>query len=289
MARILVTGGGGFIGKHLVQVLMALGDDVSTPSHGELDITNREAVIAYVQQVKPARVFHLAASTLMSGKTADPQTVLRTNIEGTVNLMDAVSAAGTEAFIHMGSFVEYGPKQEPLREDMRCEPIEIYAVSKLAATLYGQGLAKRTSFPVVTMRLFTPYGPGIQEGRLVRTLLEKIATGEPIPLSSPDIARDFIYVDDIVSALLEAGSRASTLRGEVFNLGNGERTALSDLASLAEQVVGKKADIQWNAYPVQSYDSKLWQADMQKTFATFDWRPQVPLQEGLRRTFAWLS
>lgn len=289
MGRILVTGGSGFIGAHLVQTLKARGDETYAPSHHELDITDREAVAAYVQKIKPSQVFHLATSTLISGKTADYQTVLRTNVEGSIALLDAASVAGVISLVQMGSFVEYGPKQEPLREDMRCEPVETYAVSKLAATLYGQGLAKRTSFPAITMRLFTPYGPGIQEGRLVRTLLEKIAAGEPIPLSSPDIARDFIYVDDIVSALLEVSSRASALRGEVFNLGSGECTALSDLVSLAEHVIGKKADVQWDAYPVQSYDSKLWQADMQKTFAALTWRPQVTLSEGLTRTFAWLS
>ncbi len=289
MKKILITGGAGFIGAHLVRACREGGFEVHAPSRTELNLADAQSIDEYVEKVKPSIVFHLATSSLMSGKTEGLETLLKINVEGTIRLMDAAERCGVGAFINMGSFVEYGPKQHPLREDMLCEPVEMYALSKLAATLYGQGLAKRSGFPCVTFRLFTPYGPGIQPGRLIRTMIEKILTGDSVPLSDADVARDFIYVHDIIPLLLEAMDKAAQNKGKIFNLGSGNRTTIAELVSVAEEETGKKAEAHWGAFPTQSYDSKLWQADMTKTFGAFEWRPRTALAEGIRSTAAWLG
>lgn len=303
---ILITGATGFIGIHTVRALLKCGYRVHIlvrPSSdlsvlGEcssqiivhsVDIMDREAVISAIKLAVPSHIFHLATSTIMSGKTADAKTLLATNIEGTINLMDAASHIGVSSFINMGSFLEYGPKNHPVTEDERCDPVELYAVTKLAATLYGQGLARRTGFPCITFRLFTPYGPGIQKGRLVRTLVEKVRDGEEVPLVKRTIARDFIYVEDIPALLIEAATHASVHAGEIFNLGSGICTTMQELVRRVEGVVGVPARVQWNAFPLQSYDCELWEADMNKTFSAFAWRPKTSLEDGLRRLVALLT
>lgn len=303
---VLITGATGFIGLHTVHALLKGGYRVhvlTRPSSdisvlGEcankivvhtVDITDREAVFAVIKLAAPTHIFHLATSTIMSGKTADAKTLLATNIEGTINLMDAAAHVGVPSFINMGSFLEYGPKSRPVAEDERCDPVELYAVTKLAATLYGQGLARRTGFPCITFRLFTPYGPGIQKGRLVRTLIEKVRAGEEVPLVKRTIARDFIYVEDIPALLIEASNHASGHVGEIFNLGSGTHTTMQELVQRVEDAVGAKARVQWDVFPTLSYDSELWEADMKKTFSAFSWRPETSLEEGLRRVVAHLS
>lgn len=304
--NVLVTGATGFIGPHAVRALLrcgyqvhilirpssdlsALGECANKIVVHSADITNREAVIATVKDIAPAHIFHLATSTIMSGKTADAKTLLVTNVEGTINLMDAAARLGVSSFINMGSFLEYGPKNHSVTEDERCDPVELYAVTKLATTLYGQGLARRTDFPCITFRLFTPYGPGIQKGRLVRTLIEKVRDGEEVPLVKRSIARDFIYVEDIPALLTEAATHARAHAGEIFNLGSGTHTTMQELVRRVEDAVGAKARARWGAFPLLSYDSELWQADMKKTFSAFAWRPETSLEEGLRRVVAHLA
>ena len=302
---VLVTGGTGFIGLHTLRALLKCGykvhvfvrpsSDLSALNEVEkiivhsVDITNREAVMKEVKDIAPAHIFHLATSTIMSGKTADAKTLLATNIEGTINLMDAAAHAEVSSFINMGSFLEYGPKNHPATEDERCDPVELYAVSKLASTLYGQGLARRIGFPCITFRLFTPYGPGIQKGRLVRTLIEKVRAGEEVPLVKRTIARDFVYVEDIPAVLIEAATKASLYAGEIFNLGSGIHTTMEELMKRVEDAVGVRALARWNAFPTLSYDSDLWQANMKKTFSAFSWRPKTSLGDGLRRVVAHLG
>lgn len=289
MKKILVTGGTGFIGSHLVRTLKEQGYTVYAPGRAQLNLLDAAQIADYIEALKPSHIFHLAASTLMSGKTEGIEALVKINIEGTIQLMDAAQKCGVKAFINCGSFVEYGPKQKPLWEDMLCQPVELYAISKLATTLYGQGLSKRTGFPCVTLRLFTPYGPGIQAGRLVRMVIEKTIAGEPLQLSDAYVARDFIYVDDIVTLLIEAGLNARIHKGEIFNAGSGIRTTIAELVETVEKETGTQALAEWGAFPTQSYDSKLWQADMTKTFAAFNWRPRVTLAEGIHNTAVWLG
>ncbi len=306
MPKAIVTGGTGFVGLHLVRALVAdgfdvtvlirassdetvFGDVLSKITVRRVDLFHREEVFAAFADTGPSHLFHLATSTLMSGKTADPETLVSTNIVGSVNVMDAAFESGALSCVSMGSFAEYGPKDHPVKEDERCDPVELYAVSKLAATLYGQGLARRYSFPCITFRLFTPYGPGIQKGRLLRIVIEKIKAGESVPLASPTISRDFIFVSDIPPLLIEAAQRAPEHVGQIYNLGSGIPSTLEEIVTIVSKQLDIKALPEWNAFPRQSYDSELWEADMSHTFSAFSWRPTTPLMDGVKQVIASLQ
>ncbi|KND50753.1 MAG: UDP-glucose 4-epimerase [Parcubacteria bacterium C7867-001] len=297
--KALVTGGRGFVGGNLIAALHARDVEVeelvrvgSVPSTGkvrshEIDITDAEAVTRLFEELRPTHVFHLAASNIRSGVTAAPEEVVRTNVLGTHAVVEAAAKIGAQC-VTVGTFLEYGAQPNALTEDLRCEPPEIYSVSKLAGTLLASASGRRGA-STVALRLFTPYGPGIQEKRLVREVLTKARAGLSLELTSPTVTRDFIYIDDVVALLIEAAERAGEYKGEIFNVGSGEKTSLETLANAALEITGSTSEVVWGGFGSVSYDSDRWQADMTKTFGAFSWRPKVSLKEGLERTLAWLD
>lgn len=305
MQRAFVTGAAGFVGSHLsrhlldagfeVHISVLPGTDLSRLSAVQdrlvihtLDLQSAKDVVRLMHEVRPQHVFHLAASLVASGVISSAEDVTGVNILGTKHLLDAGLDVGLQSFVLTGSFLEYGPQERPLVESDRCEPLEIYGVSKLAATLLAQGYARAHGLPAIVARLFTPYGPQMQKGRLVRELIERALAGEPLLLTSPNVARDFVYVDDICRLLIDMSARANELRGEVFNAGSGQKTTLEELVSLILQRTGSTSLPSWGARGKVSYDSDLLQADMTKTFKTFAWRPEISLEAGIERTVASL-
>ncbi len=302
--RIIVTGAAGFIGSAVVRALVKGGVEVHSIVRQasdlsrlnevierihlhNCDITDFQGLRKIIETVQPNGIFHLAVSTIMSGKKAAPDELIATNFAGTVHLIDAAANVDYDFFITMGSFLDYGFKDGPLKESDRCEPPELYSLTKLASVLYGQSVARAYKKPIIGFRLFTPYGPYVQKGRFVYQVITQALRGEPIPLTAPKTTRDFIFVDDIVSLLLEASSKAQAYQGEIFNLASGIATTLKEVVEYVVKATNSKSELQWNALPNVSYDRDNWQADMTKTFAQFSWRPAHTLRQGLDKTIAW--
>lgn len=301
-SKIVVTGGAGFVGSHLVRRLVADGKNVvvlvktTTDRYRLADIPNLEYLAvdllnlvelrSVFKSIKVEGVFHLAASNIQSGKTASDDEVVKTNILGIVNLLSALNAHEYSFFVSTGSFLEYGSSLEPVSETRRCEPTELYSITKLASTLYVSELGKRTGRPLVALRVFTPYGPFLQSGRLIHELISCALLGKSISLSRPDVSRDFIYVKDLVDLCIRAAERAIKFPGEIFNAGSGIATSLQSLAGIILSLTKSVSSIKWGNQPLLTYDSIFWQADMSKTFSCLDWKPQYNLIEGLLETIA---
>lgn len=302
----LITGAAGFIGSHLTRRLVHNGNDVHVlvRSTSDLfriadlkdrvkvhtaDVTDASAVTSVIEAVRPDGVFHLAASNIRRGVTAGDKDVVNVNILGVRNLLEALKNHVYRFFIQTGSFLEYGVSNRPVRETDRCEPSELYSVTKLAATRYGQAVAKRAGKPIVGFRIFTPYGPAIQPKRLVCEVISHALKNEPIDLTVPDVSRDFIFVEDLVNLLIEASQKANDCKGHVFNAGSGVSTPLKDFLDAVVRETNSLSQLNWNKYPLLAYDSKFWQADMEKTFNYFDWRPQHNVEEGIKKTVEWFK
>lgn len=301
---VLVTGAAGFIGSHLVRRLVALGYNVSVlvrPRSNlariedllpqlkriEGDMLDAESIRRCIDAVRPSGIFHLAASNIQSGVTAGDEDVVRTNILGMQRLLDASKDLPYTFFIHTGSYLEYGPKGEPMRESDVCAPLELYSISKLAATLLAQAVGRGQGKPIITLRIFTPYGPALQPGRLVEQVIRRALRGDEIPLSRPTTTRDFLFVEDIVDLFIEAMDEAQRVPGEIFNAGSGRETTLQELVEEVLRQTGSSSTVRWNAFPTVLYDTATCRADMQRTLAHFSWRPRRTLGEGLEETIAW--
>jgi len=299
--KIIVTGGLGFVGSHMVRRLVKEGYNVTIfakkttdtdkisdvlPSITILheDLSDPIRLSKRVGEIMPTGIFHFAASNIQSGITSSNEDVIRVNISGTVNLLSCLSKIPYDFFIQTGSFLECGEKKHPLRENDFPEPSDLYSISKLAGTLFGQAEARKNNKPILTFRLFTPYGPDIQKGRLVRNVIENALKNEPIHLTSPNITRDFIFTEDVSDLLFSAIPHAKAFSGEIFNLGSGTSSSIETLVNEVLQITDSKSKVMWGAFHSVAYDSDTWCADMSKTLSSFSWQPKNTLHEGLIKT-----
>ncbi|MES2668681.1 MAG: NAD-dependent epimerase/dehydratase family protein [Patescibacteria group bacterium] len=303
MTRALVTGAGGFIGKRLVEMLDASGWEVhATVRPGskapeafyrsehihihEVDVGDPSAVRSLVRTVKPDHVFHLAASLVASGSASSLESLVRSNVLGVASMLDAIAETPVSSAIFVGSCLEYGPKPGAIVEIDLCEPIESYGVTKLAGTLLAQAAGRTKELPIHIFRLFTPFGPGSQEGRLITEIVTRSLKNEPLLLSHPAVSRDFIYVDDVIDLFIEAVGRTDLPKGEIYNVGSGRSVTIEEAAATAILETGSASSMVWNAAHQAAYDADVWEADMTKTLAAFAWRPKHSFAEGMRKTIS---
>jgi len=303
--RVLVTGGSGFIGSHLVHRLLADGAEVSvTVRYGnvmkserlrdcwndirviEADLRNRGALEAGISALPPQVVFHLAAYNHVGQSFVQVEECFDVNAKGTANLLDACS--GTEKFIYMSTSEVYGHQTEvPFVETMCPEPISPYAITKYAGELYchmKQRIGGETS--VVVLRPFNTFGPYQSAKAVIPELIVDCLRGKTIHTTKGEQTREFNYVDNIVDGLVLAGSTAVKLDG-VMNLAAGEEIAIRDLVTKIAELTGTRSQIEIGALPYRP--TEIWRmfADSSRARTTLGWEPQVRLEEGLKKTIEW--
>jgi nucleoside-diphosphate-sugar epimerase len=251
----------------------------------QADLTNAAATRAAVQAARPAAVLHLATHGAYESQS-DPRAILGTNVFGTYNLLESAGEAGVRAFVSTGSSSEYGFKLEPMREIDRLDPNSYYAVAKATQTHLCAYQARRGAMGVAVYRLFSVYGPWEEPTRLIPTLLRRARAGLPLEMAPAGVARDFVFVGDVIEALLDL-PRAAGLRGEVVYLGSGVEVKLRDVAAAVLAVTGSRSEVRWGAFPVRHWDTTRWCADLARAREVLGWSARTSFYEGLRRTAAW--
>jgi nucleoside-diphosphate-sugar epimerase len=299
---ILVTGASGFIGSQLVRRLSGTGADVhvflrpssDTRRLGDIagrlkrhdaDLTDPASLQAAVHRVRPRTVFHCASWGGHPGQT-DGAAIFGTNLAGTFHLLAACAESGFVRFIHTGSSSEYGMKTSPMSEEDEPAPVDAYGASKAGATIWCRAAAISRGLPVVTLRLFSPYGPWDDPVRLIPYAARAFLRGCPPPLASPSGARDFVYIDDVVDACLLAAT-APSVAGEIINVGSGRQATAGEVAEILSRLIPGAPPPSWGAVPPRSGPS-IWVAKIGKARRILGWEPKVPLEEGLRRTVEWM-
>ncbi|MCX6354747.1 MAG: NAD-dependent epimerase/dehydratase family protein [Candidatus Aureabacteria bacterium] len=303
MKRVLITGASGFVGNNLARALLARGDEVHLllrPGHKSwriedivdrvrvhlADFSDRESLAKLVRDARPEWIFHLAAYGAYSSQT-DILTIMHTNILGTINLLDACAEKGFEAFVNTGSSSEYGFKAQAPSEDERLEPNSPYAVSKASATLYCRYTARKNNLPVTTLRLYSVYGPYEEPTRLMPTLIMHGLRGTLPPLVDPDVARDFIYVDDVNEAyLLAAGSKGQE-PGAIYNVGSGVQTTIREAVEVARRVMKIGVAPNWGSMENRIWDTRTWVSDNRLIKEKLGWRPRYDFESGFRKMAEW--
>lgn len=303
MKRSLVTGATGFVGANLVRRLLRAGHEthlIVRPAHQswrldgiradvrlhEADLANRESVRRIVNSVKPDFVFHLAAYGAYPQQTGIGR-MTETNLLGTAALVDACAKAGVEAFVQTGSSSEYGYKDGAASEDDVLAPNSHYAITKAAATHYCQFTARARDLHAVTLRLYSIYGPYEEPSRLIPTLILRGLEGRLPPLVAPDTARDFVYVDDAVQAMLDIASRTSLPRGSVYNVCSGRQSTLREVVSIMRGILNIGEEPVWSTMERRSWDTNVWVGSPARIEHETGWRAATSIEDGFRRTVRW--
>jgi nucleoside-diphosphate-sugar epimerase len=298
----LVTGAGGFIGANLCRRLVQDGQTVHAfvkPGSDtwridgilgdirvhEVDICNQDDTRAAVEQVRPQVICHLATHGAYPFQP-DARRALLVNVMGLWNLLEACAKVGFELFVNTGSSSEYGRKSAPMRETDLLEPESFYAVAKSAQSLLCRHTAGLHDLPIVTLRLFSVYGPYEEPTRLVPKVMLSLLEGRTLDMVSPETSRDFIHVDDVVDLYL-AIERLKPLRGEIINVGTGVQTTLADFVEMAGGLGAGTLAVRWGAMQPRQWDTDVWVADTDKARRLVGFHPKISLPEGLRLTLDW--
>jgi dolichol-phosphate mannosyltransferase len=207
------------------------------------------------------------------------------NVVGTVNVVRAATEAQARSVVVAGSSSEYGLKDHAPAEDEVLEPNSEYAVGKAAATHMCRILSSRSGIPVTTLRLYSVYGPYEDHRRLIPRVIGAGLHGQLPELASPDIARDFVHVDDVMRAFDIAATNVTGV-GEVLNVASGVQTRLRDVADIARRYFGIADQPEWGSYPDRSWDTEVWVGDARRLRA-LGWTPRVTFAAGFAQTAQW--
>jgi UDP-glucose 4-epimerase len=296
--RTLVTGGAGFIGSHLVDALLARGDQVdvvdnlSTGSREnlasgaelhELDIRD-ESLGRLAGQLQPELVFHLAAQADVGTSVERPAFDADVNVVGTVRVLEAARGSGARVvFVSTGGAI-YGECVRPAREDDAPEPGSPYAASKLAGEGYLATWNRLYGSRQVTCRLANVYGPRqlpTLEGGVIAIFLDRMRDGEETEIfGDGNQTRDFVYVGDVVEALLAAGDSAEA---GVYNIGSGIATSVGELHRLCAETAGVRQEPRFG--PDRPGDLRHSLINPSRAARELDWRARTTLAAGLAKTW----
>jgi nucleoside-diphosphate-sugar epimerase len=305
--RVLVTGGAGFIGSHIVEELLRRGasvrvlDNFSSGKRENLqsfkgDLEIREGDLRDAEAIKAATrdvelVFHLAAFISVPQSMLEPEDCFAINVAGTTTLLEAARQAGVRKVVLSSSTAVYGNTDKfPTDEQTPLKPLSPYALSKQVNELYARLYTQTYSLPVVALRYFNVYGPrqnpSSAYAAAISIFAQRLVTGEPITIyGDGKQSRDFIFVKDVVRANLQAAE--SEAAGEVFNICTGHETTLLDLLEELSEVSPHQPEVRFEApRPGDIYRSL---GNPEKAAAALGFRAGISLADGLAQTVEWMK
>ena len=298
--RFLITGAAGFLGSALANTLVREGhsvrglDDLSTGDPAVLssevhftrgDVNDRPKLWTLLQEVDC--VYHLAARVLVPESVFYPREYNNTNVGGTVRLMEAMRDVGVRRVVFVSSGAVYGDQQQqPVSEDALPNPRSPYAVSKLAAEYYVKTIGGLWGIETVCLRVFNAYGPGqhfppVHAPVVLAFLRQALHNGTLVVHGDGNQTRDYIYVDDVVNAML-AASTAPEVNQLTINVGSGRETSVRDLVKLVISVTGSEPEVVYN--PRSDRGTSRLCADLSLAANKLNFKPSIPLETGLRLT-----
>lgn len=311
-SKVLVTGAAGFIGSHLVEALARDGAEVrafvrynSRNDYGWLeqleeglrdeveifrgDLANPEAVTNALRDRDT--VFHLGALIPIPYSYQHPREFVEANVVGTLNVLEACRRDPVRRLVHTSTSEVYGTAMRvPIDEEHPLNAQSPYAATKIGADQLALSFWRSFETPVVVARPFNTFGPRQSARAVIPTLITQALAREDVELGSTHPTRDFLYVEDLTRGF-ERCAEADGVEGEVINLGSGSEISIADLAEEVFRLVGREASLSFSedrARPPKSEVERLL-ADTAKAERLLDWKPEVGLEEGLRRTIEWFE
>lgn len=315
--KVLVTGGAGFIGSNVAELLLARGDDVVIidemndyydvrikqanldhlrnlyPDESRLaiykgDICDEELMTSIFEKEGPKWICHMAARAGVRPSIQDPYVYIHSNIKGTTHLMELSHRFGVENFVFASSSSVYGGSKSCYfsEEENVDNPVSPYAASKKACELLAYTYHHLYNINVSGLRFFTVYGPRGRPDMAPFKFIDRVSRGVEIQqFGDGSSSRDYTYISDIVDGVVRAIDRRH--KYEVFNLGKGSGTSLKDFINLVQKHTGRKATIK--VMPDQPGDVPYTCADVNKAIRLLGYRSKISFEEGIRRTVQWYN
>ena len=306
--KIVVTGGAGFIGSHVVRALLKKGDSVTIIDNfddfydpaikrnnitdldcevASIDLRDEKEIHQLLKRVKPETIIHLAARAGVRPSILNPKLYLETNVNGTLNLLEGARASDCHRVLFASSSSVYGlSKIVPFHEALPLpQTLSPYAATKLAGEQLCGNFSYLYGMRTLCLRFFTVYGPAQRPDLAIHHFTDAISRGQPIKqFGDGSTRRDYTYIDDIVQGVLSARTYEGNIF-DIFNLGENETTTLSALIAMIEQTVGRKAIIE--QLPEQPGDMPLTCADISKARRLLHYNPTTPLSAGIPKFAEW--
>lgn len=303
--KILLIGGAGFVGGHLKNALMARNHEVFIADRMEnaaqidfyrkIDLDNRDLIRDILTGIRPDCIVHLAAQSSVSLSWKEPEQTLRTNVSGSLNLFQVAAEVNPCRFIFIGSGEEYGilcTEDQAFTEESPCVPCNPYAVSKLCTGQLLALLAKKKQIPFVHLRPFNHFGPQQRTGFVIADFCSQIARAEQtgksatIKVGNLEMKRDFLYIDDIVSAYCLFAEAERYPHG-IYNLSSGKAYRIREILDylVSQSRVSIQVEIDPEKY--RPVEAPILQSSAELAWLDFSWKPQYSLQEGLQKTLDW--
>ncbi len=310
--KVLVTGAEGFIGSHLTEMLVEAGAEVtalvqynSFNNWGWLETFDKQVMneikvytgdireydnISKVVAGKDA-VFHLAALIAIPYSYQSPAAYVRTNVEGTLNVMEACRFHGVQKVVHTSTSEVYGTaKYVPIDEEHPLQGQSPYSASKIGADKIAESYYRAFNVPVATIRPFNTYGPRQSARAVIPTIISQALSGaETLKLGAVTPKRDLTYVKDTAKGFIRMAEADNSI-GETINVGSNFEISIGELAALILKITGREMPIECQEdrlRPEKSEVNRLW-CDNHKAAETIGWSPTYTLEQGLAETVEWI-
>jgi NAD dependent epimerase/dehydratase len=310
--RVLVSGAGGFIGSHLVELLAGRGarvrafvrytsrddrgwlDRIDPGVLGEVevfagDLANPEAVAGALAGCE--KVLHLGALIPIPYSYRHPREFVSANVAGTLNVLESARRADVHRIVQVSSSEVYGSAQKiPITEEHRLHPQSPYAATKVGADQLALSYARSFALPVILARPFNTFGPRQSARAVIPTIVTQALTRDRIELGALEPTRDFLYVGDTVEGLARC-AEIEGVEGEVFNLGTGREHSIRDVVDLVLAATGKELPVELSEERLRPLTSEVDRlcASVDKARALLGWEAKVSFEDGLRRTIDWIA